>query len=300
MKINKSFLQFVAAIWILIFHLWINLSGTQIEQYLIKTGYVGVDIFFFVSAYSLADKKLDYKGFLTNRFCTVYMKFFIFAFAALILKGWTTLKFAETVFFVSFFENGGGSFLWFIPAIMIFYILYPLFLKVPCKYKVLLFFAGWIVLTILLNNILGYTKIFIFTNRIPVILCGYLLKRHSVSKWIPMCCLPIGVALVYIYGFQGKLNYPFTDFYYILAIPLVIGLAGLSAGVKSDAFIKKISAASLEIYAMQMVIGTNWVNYFYSKTHTPFATNLLMLICVIGSSVILSKIYSKIPFTLKK
>ena len=78
MKINKRFLQCIAALQILIFHLWMPLTNTMIEQFLIKTGYMGVDLFFFLSAYSLADKTISYGSFLKNKVIVLYAKFAFF------------------------------------------------------------------------------------------------------------------------------------------------------------------------------------------------------------------------------
>ena len=48
MKNKKSIMAF-AALQILIFHLWINLSSSEIENFIKQISYIGVDIFFFLS-----------------------------------------------------------------------------------------------------------------------------------------------------------------------------------------------------------------------------------------------------------
>ena len=59
MKVNKKVLQLIAAILILVFHLWINVTNLEIENYIRLISYVGVDIFFFVSAYAISQRYDD-------------------------------------------------------------------------------------------------------------------------------------------------------------------------------------------------------------------------------------------------
>ena len=78
MTINKKFLQFLGAILIIVFHLWIKLSNNLLESFFVGIAYIGVDIFFLVSVCSLANKTIDYKSFIVNRFKTIYLKFVVF------------------------------------------------------------------------------------------------------------------------------------------------------------------------------------------------------------------------------
>lgn len=296
MKINKHFLQLIGALWILIFHLWMNVSGTQVEQFITKIGYVGVDIFFFVSAYSLSRKEIHYRKFIENRVVNIYLKYLILILIASVYKGWTLSKAIESALFISFFEKGGGSFLWFIPAIMIFYILYPLFLKNRCKAKAIIVFVAWFIITIVLQWGFGYTQIHIFLNRIPVILSGYLFSKYvsdkkGFDKYIYFLCIVTGMALLYFWGFTRKLNMPVKEIYYLLCIPVVIGLAGLSTYIKSSRLFSRISKSTLEIYGLQMIFGTDLVNGLYQRTGNILITNILMVIIMICLSVTMARIY---------
>ena len=130
MTINKKFLQVIAAFQILFFHLWAPLTSTQIEQFILKTAYVGVDMFFFLSAYSLAGREIDYVPFLKDRVLKLYAKFAFFTLImALFSKSFGVIRVVKSLTLIEFFQKGGGAFLWFIPAILIFYAVYPLFLK---------------------------------------------------------------------------------------------------------------------------------------------------------------------------
>ena len=177
MTINKKFLQVIAAFQILFFHLWAPLTSTQIEQFILKTAYVGVDMFFFLSAYSLAGREIDYVPFLKDRVLKLYAKFAFFVLImALFSKSFGVIRAVKSLTFIEFFQKGGGAFLWFIPAILIFYAVYPLFLKWNSRLKVIWVLLIWLTGSVFAEHVLSYTAVFIFTNRIPVILAGYLFK----------------------------------------------------------------------------------------------------------------------------
>lgn len=75
-----------SAIQILIFHLWVFVwQNNVIESFIKQTAYIGVDTFFFISAYSLGKKEGKYDlRFLYNRFVNIYIKFIVFALVACI------------------------------------------------------------------------------------------------------------------------------------------------------------------------------------------------------------------------
>ena len=126
---NKKVIMSFSALMIIIFHLWINITKPNTNIYLIETylryiGYIGVDIFFFLSAYSLAKNEIDN-----------YLNFIIFGVIAFFFNKWSFLKLLKIIFGIEFLTKGGGSFLWFIPAIMIIYVFLPLYKKLDNKYK---------------------------------------------------------------------------------------------------------------------------------------------------------------------
>ena len=175
---NKKVIMSFSALMIIIFHLWINITKPNTNIYLIETylryiGYIGVDIFFFVSAYSLAKNEIDnYSNFIIKRFRKIYLKFIIFGVIAFFFNKWSFLKLLKIIFGIEFLTKGGGSFLWFIPAIMIIYILLPLYKKLDNKYKIItpiITIITYLILVIILS-INKKTTLFIFINRIPIIL----------------------------------------------------------------------------------------------------------------------------------
>ncbi len=75
----------LAALLILAFHFWMPLTASPIEANLYRSTYWGVDIFFFVSAYSLSQRKhISWLQFVGNRLIYVYIPFAVMAVIAAI------------------------------------------------------------------------------------------------------------------------------------------------------------------------------------------------------------------------
>jgi len=291
MTYNKKLLQLVSAVWILIFHLWIQLSGTGLENYIVRTGYIGVDVFFFLSAYTLADREIVYKDFMKDRFLRVYLKLVLFAMFMVAYKGFSLLRLAKIITGIDLISRGNGAFLWFLPAIMIFYLLYPVFIKWDNRYKGLIVVALWLCLSLLSEQVFGYKAIFIFTNRIPVILAGYYLKKHPINKWLMLSGLLSGSLLVYFFGYSYRLNWPVYSIYFVLAIPLVLGLFSLSSYVGESKWVNILAGLSLEVYGLQMTVGTDMVTFLYRQLENRILVNLLMLIGIFSMAFVLNKAY---------
>lgn len=311
MTINKKFLQVIAAFQILFFHLWAPLTSTQIEQFILKTAYVGVDMFFFLSAYSLAGREIDYVPFLKDRVLKLYAKFAFFVLImALFSKSFGVIRAVKSLTFIEFFQKGGGAFLWFIPAILILYIIYPLFLKWNSRFKVIWVLLIWLTGSVFAEHVLSYTAVFIFTNRIPVILAGYLFKTYctgnrdaimpdnnKMNRTIQILrrsfivLIPLGVLLLHMYGFKVRLNFPIKDMFYVLAIPSVIGLVMLSSYVKKYAVTESLGSITLELYAVQMIFGQRiliWAYNVFNKNAlltNIFVTGVMLLLAYIISHV---------------
>ena len=297
MTINKKFLQVIAAFQILFFHLWAPLTSTQIEQFILKTAYVGVDMFFFLSAYSLAGREIDYVPFLKDRVLKLYAKFAFFTLImALFSKSFGVIRVVKSLTLIEFFQKGGGAFLWFIPAILIFYAVYPLFLKWNSRFKVIWVLLIWLTGSVFAEHVLSYTAVFIFTNRIPVILAGYLFKTYCTHnnnlRRSFIVLIPLGVLLLHMYGFKVRLNFPIKDMFYVLAIPSVIGLVMLSSYVKKYAVTESLGSITLELYAVQMIFGQRiliWAYNVFNKNAlltNIFVTGVMLLLAYIISYVI--------------
>lgn len=301
MKINKKFLQTIAAFQILIFHLWMPLTGSVVEQFIIKTGYMGVDLFFFVSAYSLAGREIDYGQFIKSRWLVLYGQFAFFVVLSSVVKqSFDAGQIIKSLTFVDLFERGGGAFLWFIPAILIMYLLYPLFLKWKQPWKVPIVLAVWIAAELFLYKVFSYSSIFIFTNRIPVILTGYIMSKKQPPAWTAGLLIPLSIVLLYTWGFNVKLNVPVRDMFYVLAIPAVIAVAIISRYIRRLRLLDILGGATLELYALQMIFGGRLFFSIYSVIKYPWLVNMLVILAMYAGATLLNGAYRAARGFIKK
>ena len=296
---NKKVIMSFSALMIIIFHLWINITKPNTNIYLIETylryiGYIGVDIFFFLSAYSLASNEIDnYLNFIFKRFKKIYLKFIIFGVIAFFFNKWSFLKLLKIIFGIEFLTKGGGSFLWFIPAIMIIYVFLPLYKKLDNKYRVItpiITIITYLILVITLS-INDKTTLLIFINRIPIILLGYyfsklkifekLQKNNLLYYCIALCLTIFGLFFnYYLYLNHFYLSY-FQDIFYVLSIPLIIGVILLLDKIKSNKLFNYLGSITLEVYAIQMIFGYYLTGKLVKIISNSFLTNIISIVIVI-------------------
>lgn len=295
---SKKYIAAVAALQILMYHCWIPVFGVgtaigSLERFLVASTYSGVDIFFFISAYSLSARPVeigDYGGFIRNRALKV-LPFFIIA---LIL----------------------GKFIWFLPAIMITYLVFPLIYRICRKRPVLaipLLAAGWAVLVWLLLGVLKPAQdIGIFLFRIPAIIIGAYaagmwtkvgdLIGESQAGFVKICfgimLLATGMMMVYQYGYVNKLNEPYRGTFYLFGIPTMLGTVlivdSLAKYIKRigplDRVITAFGSMTLELYFTQMVLGTVLINAVFGVIRNKLLTNLVVMAIIILISWLLQKL----------
>lgn len=294
-----------SAIQILVFHLWIYLfNGNPIERFIKETAYLGVDIFFFVSGYSLAKYKIDnYFKFLVLRFKSVYLKFIFFAAIMALLLNGNLFRFLRVVSGIELIKKGGGAFLWFLPAIMLFYIVFPIFQRIDLRnrsFGVLITLLLWVVVAITISRLTSYTAMFIYWNRIPVFLLGYysfflqnyidqndfgIFKRFRESITLRIVIGSLlsiaGFVIIFFGAYKNKLQWPICDGFYLLVIPASLGLILLIDLVPATSIIKLIGDSTLEIYALQMIFGYNIANALLKATGNRLITNIVTILVVI-------------------
>ena len=324
---NKRMIMAFSALQILIFHLWICIGKSRIELFLKQTAYIGVDVFFFVSAYSLAGRKVgNYGKFVWSRLKAVYLKFILFALVACLYCKWTVGHFLKVIGLVDLFQKGGGSFLWFLPAIMLFYLIYPLFEACNHKCKRLTAVVSiflWAIVAFVVTCFTNEKAMFIYWNRIPVFLLGYYtaiwdktVEEHGQQRddmqinMVPyhrtvahfkaafgVLFLLVGAFLLYQFAFIPKLQTPFRDMFYLMGIPASIGLVWLIDLIPLNAdhdpfkvlnqLIQWIGNSSLEIYAVQMIFGYRFANVILNQTGNVVVTNFCVILFVVLLSVLM-------------
>ncbi len=307
LKTKKSLMAF-AALQIAIFHLWIpvlrasSLPG-QIERFFVTTAYIGVDLFFFLSAYTLSFSDISSKRkFLNKRFSKIYPVFLLFCVAALIKGKFTLSGFLLTAIGLDFLRHGGSSFLWFVPALLIMYLVFP-FIKVTLSKfnqakQFLISLLVWAALTFAVEyGLRGLIDISIFLCRVPAILLGVFLSKYEDTWTIKhrvitgtLLFLP-GLILIYQFGYYDRLTVPFEGMFYITALPCILGLIFLLDLIwqnHSSRAIEAIGGATLEMYCLQILIGSELVSTLFRLTHNKILTNLLSLTILILCSLALA------------
>lgn len=311
---NKKTIMAFSAILILIFHLWINVTDTRIEIFLRQLSVIGVDIFFFVSSYSLGKRKnIEYKSFIKNRFQKVYLKFIILSIIGMFIFNWNIKKFITIILGIELLTKGGGSFLWFLPGIMIMYIILPLYIKLDSKHpKIapLIVIASEIFITIIISCFTNYQEIFILTNRIPIILLGYYFAKHHIFEYLKttkkrywlttIITLTLGIIISYLVNiYHFRLDW-FKDVFYILYIPLIIGFILLIDSIKENKISKLIGSITLELYGIQMIFGFKIANDILGYTKEKLLSNIITILILIIIASIMKKLFDLIDNKISK
>ena len=283
---SKKLIASVAALQILLYHCWIPVFryGTvfgDAERFLIASTYSGVDTFFFISAFSLVSRPVeDYWSFIKSRAIKLLPLFFI---------AWIA-----------------GHFLWFLPAIMILYLVLPPLYQLCRKRPILSFFLlmiGWAGIVFLILGVLRPAHdLGIFLFRIPSMILGAYAVKYK-EKLTPrqalfagILLLVIGTVLVYKFGYLNRLNVPFRSTFYLLGIPAMLGTVLIIDRLASDCnsrIIERFGSMTLELYFSQMVFGTILVGLFFRITGDRMATNIITIIAVIAVAAIIKKINNR-------
>lgn len=174
-----------AALWIYVFHEWEQIFDNypqlfEIEQFIKRIGFSGVDIFFFLSGLGLiyAIEKYNTQTFLKRRLERVVIPYCVTALAMMLANEWTAEVFWKKLLGYDFLFVNIYSLLWFVPAIVILYLLFPAYYRLFKKTGSKIQFTTaslliWLQLTLFLQGTMRY-DLYGFTNRIPVFLIGVL------------------------------------------------------------------------------------------------------------------------------
>lgn len=213
-----------AAIYILIFHEWQYVftdyeNAAVVESYIKRIGFLGVDIFFFLSGIGLtfSIKKGSLLSFYWRRLKRIILPFLAMGILRCVLEDWQTIDFVKNLTGYNFYFKSIYSFLWFVPAIITFYLLFPLYHWAFSRAKKPVIFTLsvlgiWLVLSLYVREIMR-GDLYGFTNRIPIfvigILIGWLTQKKkdepfTRSHWFLIAVLfVLGLHLAYLTNFEG-------------------------------------------------------------------------------------------------
>ena len=328
----RTELMGLAALWIYIFHEWVPLAPNVpvlgfIEGFIKQIGFFGVDIFFLLSGMGLifAIEKHSLATYYKRRFLRVLPPYLIMAVVLMFVQSWTFPQFLKNLLGITFFTENMYALLWFVPAITILYLLFPLydaiFKKIPNKILLTVgMLALWLVLSLLFKDHMRL-DLFGFTNRIPVFLVGVLLghltkeKTLTIPKWmwgVFLLMFVFGLATAYLTNYKGLyLLVPVSN----CCVPnFCLAISGTFLFTKGMALLERyckmlgkillkalsfFGVMSLEFYCVQELVGEKIKAVFIGKAWDSI-TNLLILFGVTLSALLLHCICRGIQTVLTK
>lgn len=270
-----------AAMWIFVFHVRNEIILfskvpvlSRIEVFFDNIGFNGVDIFLLLSGWGLyyAINKYSLVNFYGRRFRRLILPYAASCIFLALHYKWDFLRFIKGLTCWTFLTKSVYETLWFIPAIAILYLFFPLYFKlfnkVSNKY---IFTAGsillWLALAALGAMISDRTDIYLFINRIPVFLMGILFGWMAYNKRNISPRILILFAVMLIAGFQLQYYYAFGKIKvllpegrnglpaFLIAIPMCFAAGLIFNCLDRITFIKKLfgflGGMSLEIYVVQ-------------------------------------------------
>ena len=282
-KDSKRLIAAVAAVQILLYHCWIPVfrygtAAGSIERFLVAATYPAVDIYFFISAFTLASRPVDdYPGFIKNRALKMLPLFFI----ALI----------------------AGRFMWFIPSIMVLYLVMPPLQKICGKRPLLSFLllmTGWAALVYLVLGVIRPPfDMGIFLFRIPSMILGAYAVRFRdkltarSASIAGILLLAAGILLIYRFGYTDRLNVPFKGMFYLTGIPVMLGTVLLLDRLAENGiprFMERLGSMTLELYFSQMVLGTVLVSLLFRITQSRLLVNAVSMAAIIAAAAVVKKL----------
>ena len=280
---HRKIIMGFAALWIFYFHIapmvfqdigFIN----NIEWFMKRTGYSGVDIFLLLSSYGLyysfsKMEKINYLYYIKSRIKRIAPAYVLALLVYTLLSREGIIFFVKRLVFVEQFAVNMYNFLWFVPCIIVFYIAAPFYYLIFKKInKKLVFTVVIIAIICLLCRKYGYLvrgDLYCIISRIPVFMLGFYMGYIS-KKGKSISCLTIVMSIVFVI-FSGTISYMLNKGYIPLHLPyencfinvfLAWGLCVIIAAIcekkKENGIIKKVLAfygsISFEFYCFQEMI----------------------------------------------
>ena len=260
----RVLLMALAITLVVIYHYkcWINGLPWYIGV-IIKYGYIGVDIFFFLSGFGLtySYKKNNLKTFYINRLKKILPCYILYGFILILhiyFTSKTSLTFSQIVYkfscFEYIFEHKGID--WFMNALLILYILFPLIFHITKKLNIYIIITciPIIYITTLCTD-LHWTHL-AMVHRIPMFLLGiYCALNVSKSKhYVPITLLYLIYFIGIIIHNQHNMEFLYTTMLTPLLIYIIILL---STNTPLSSFIQK------HLYRQTKTIGSNTLQIYY-------------------------------------
>ena len=266
-----------AMLWVMLFHAYPLKVPTLPLKLFKQVGFGGVDIFIMLSGLGLYTSYL-HRGpeplwpYFKRRFVRILPAYWlVVGLYSLWLRWKGRISFTVMAWNLStlhYWFHIPGSFNWYVPAILLFYLLAPLWMRLfqRCRWKGLLTFLAF-PLSYLLCKVagaVGIGYIVDFLYRIPSFALG-LLMAHYIAEGTPLshshrAVWTGGVVCAILAGVWMLMQKAYIPTCYLInacLIPLCLLLAKLCAWIPRKGFYKALSTlggCSLEIYLLNVVI----------------------------------------------
>ena len=291
----RSELMGWSILWIMMLHFTFNQIGPLgfIAQY----GYAGVDIFLFVSGFGLfysLDKDDNLVKYYRKRLLRIFPTYYIIGFIINLLITHDDILSYVFKYTTIGFWIGKEYAEWFIPSIILLYLIAPLIkiiidkkwfilicIFVTCIYVIAYYFTDK-------EHILDRSHFFLL-YRIPAfvfgMICAYWLKNNMPNKYF-LYILLLGLPFfIYFYPFHHQIyNFKYYSLAFLLPLFVTIFIIISKYTIWTSPIFKKIGSASLEIYLIQGYFFTLVLNgtlSAYSEWH-----DLLSILMIITSTLL--------------
>jgi len=265
---ETTVLKCLFAILVILSHLRYHISFVYNNAILMNAfnylGHISVGGFFFISGYGLyysfINKPNYLKGFLRNRFLTIYLR----DVALIVLYSIILLCFGEfdwKLFIKSFFIGGTVIIYgWYIQAIIVFYICFWLIfiLKIKNEIKILIFtaFAFIYIALCMILNLGWYWYQSILCLPLGMLWCNYYNNISRIVKFLGNYFVNIVVFLTVIAAVVLSVYFdfsPITNLLFVTAVSTILVLSLINSGIIKFIIVRPIifiGSLSFEIYAL--------------------------------------------------
>lgn len=308
-----------SALWIIFFHINNHFPvNLPILTPFLKVGNCGVDIFMFLSGYCLSlsfEKNSDIKSFYKKRIIRLIIPFLIISIPYYILKNFirTPLSNGEFNLFGFFKDVIGESFFfeglrttWFVHAIFLMYIIFPILFKI-CKkniyYAICVWISSYFILALLYLTCPNYYFFAIAACRLPVFTAGVLFSMYNIGPQINKRIFVLSVVylifFIFIFPIRKHLPQNFLWLFFFTFVPPIIYIVGhVCEKIKTKDVCYYVGLYSLEIYLIHVMILNilKWGDYIQVLSFSIYLTVPVLSFCL---SLLVSKLSKSIANFIK-
>lgn len=256
----RGALMGLAAFWIVLIHCWLLIVPNHailgaIEGFVKWNGTIGVEIFLFLSGMGLtySIRKGSLRSFYAGRLKRILLPYWVMMPLIAAAENWEPGKLLRVFTGISFFTENIMVCLWYIPAAILLYAVFPVYHRLLMRAKDKTAFTGlalcvWMCSVIVLRNVMR-SDVWVMYHRIPSFLLGIWIgeigrERELTMRWEHwlLCVVSAGMGWMLRTAVNRGLVELIPMGYFVaetfIAVPLCLLLAALFSLLESDALRK--------------------------------------------------------------